>query len=102
MEELLITIMLVIPAPDKHIDWSINEIPTQIQLIHEGGTEVSYHAMPIPCGYKARTKMEMVFTSSQAHEQDRCYSVFDLTSPTFIRHPNYWHSIELPKPHDPR
>ena len=102
MEELLITIMLVIPAPDKHVDWTINEVPTQIQLIHEGGTEVSYHAMPVPCDHKARTRWEMVFTSSQAHEQDRCYSVFDLTKPTFIRHPNFWHSIELPKPHDPR
>ena len=77
-------------------------MPTQIQLIHEGGTEVSYHAMPVPCGHKARTRWEMVFTSSQAHEQDRCYSVFDLTKPTFVRHKNYWHSIELPKPHDPR
>ena len=102
MNEILITIMLVIPAPDKFIAWTINEVPTQIQLIHEDGTEVSYHAMPVPCGHKARTRWEMVFTSSQAHEQDRCYSVFDLTKPTFVRHKNYWHSIELPKPHDPR
>ena len=65
MNEILITIMLVIPAPDKHVDWTINKIPTQIQLIHEDGTEVSYNAMPVPCGHKARTRMEMVFTSSQ-------------------------------------
>ena len=32
MNELLITIMLVIPAPVHFIDWTINEVPTQIQL----------------------------------------------------------------------
>ena len=35
-------------------------------------------------------------------EENYCYAIFDTSKPTFIRHPNYWYSIELPKPHDPR
>ena len=103
MNEILITIMLVIPAPDKFIAWTINEVPTQIQLIHEDGTEVSYHAMPVPCGHKPRSDKELIFMSPQTSTEDNyCYAIFDTGKPTFVRHKNYWHSIELPKPHDPR
>jgi hypothetical protein len=95
MNELIITIMLVIPAPHKMVDWTINEVPTQIQLIHEDGTEVSYNATAVPCDYKPRSTNEMVFVSPQAYTEDnRCYSIFDLSSPRFIRHPNYWHGVK--------
>jgi hypothetical protein len=40
MNELIITIMLVIPAPHKMVNWSVNEVPTQIQLVHESGLAV--------------------------------------------------------------
>ena len=32
MNELLITIMLAIPAPDKMVNFTINQVPTQIQV----------------------------------------------------------------------
>ena len=103
MNELLITIMLVIPAPHKMVDWTINEVPTQIQLIHEDGTEVSYHATSVPCTYRPSSDKELIFMSPQSSiEENYCYAIFDTSKPTFIRHPNYWYSIELPKPHDPR
>jgi len=93
VEELLITIMLLIPAPHKGVNWTINEVPTQIQIIHKSGLEVSYNAIPVPCTSKPRHKKEMIFHSPM----DRCYSVFDLSSPRFVRHPNYWYKAELPK-----
>ena len=97
MNELLITIMLVVPAPHTMVDWTINEVPTQIQLIHENGVEVSYNATAVPCKYKPRSINEMVFISPQAYEDNRCYSIFDLSSPRFIRHPHFWHKIQLQK-----
>ena len=96
MNELIITIMLVIPAPHKMVNWSVNEVPTQIQLVHESGLEVSYTANPVSCRFRPRHIKEMVFRSPN----NRCYSVHDLSSPRFVRHPYYWHRIELPKPPD--
>ena len=96
MNELIITIMLIIPSPHKLIDWSVNEIPTQIQIIHKSGLEVSYTATPVSCKFQPRHENEMVFRSPQ----NRCYSVYDLSSPRVVRHPYYWHIIELPKPLD--
>ena len=89
--------MLVIPAPHKMVNWSVNEVPTQIQLVHESGLEVSYNSNPVSCRFRQRHLKEMVFRSPN----NRCYSVHDLSSPRFVRHPYYWHRIELPKPpHD--
>ena len=93
MEEILITIMLLIPAPSKGIDWTVNEVPTQIQIIHKSGLEVSYSATPVTCSLKPRHKKEMIFRAPM----DRCYSVFDLSSPRFVRHPDYWYKVKLPK-----
>ena len=93
MNELIITIMLVIPSPHKLVNWSVNKVPTQIQIIHKSGLEVSYNANPVSCKFRPRNANEMVFQSPN----DRCYSVYDLSSPTFVRHPNFWHRIELPK-----
>jgi hypothetical protein len=94
MNELIITIMLVIPSPHKWVNWSVNQIPTQIQIIHETGLEVSYNAIPVSCSFKPRHAKEMVFRSPN----NRCYSVYDLSSPRFVRHPDYWYKVELPKP----
>jgi hypothetical protein len=82
MDVLIVAIMLVIPSPFTMVDWTVNEVPTQIQVIHKS------------CDFKPRHKREMIFRSPM----DRCYSVFDLSSPRFVRHPDYWYKIELPKP----
>lgn len=97
MNEIIITIMLVVPSPDKMVDWSVNEVPTQIQIKHESGLEVSYHSNPVPCSFKTRSSSEMVFKSDDNH----CYSIYDIHSPQFIRHKSFWYRISLLKPpHD--
>ena len=93
MNELIITIMLVIPSPSKIVNWSVNKVPTQIQIIHESGLEVSYNAVPVACSFRPRHAKEMVFRSPN----NSCYSVYDLSSPRFVRHPDHWYKIELPQ-----
>jgi len=90
MNELLITIMLVIPAPHKMVDWTLNEVPTQIQVVHESGLEVSYSASKVPCHVRPKSPKEMVFRTNATH----CYLVFDINTPRFVRHPYYWHKVK--------
>ena len=95
MGELLITILLTIPSPTKMVGWTLNEIPTQIQLIHKDGVEVSYHATPVSCEYRPQSIKEMTFVTEQASKEDkRCYLIYDLGHPTYVRHPNFWLNVE--------
>ena len=90
MNELLITILLVIPTPDKLISFTINEVPTQVQLVHETGLQVSYNAVNVPCNTQPEVDTQMLFSTGK----DNCYLILDLQSPVFIRHPDYWHPID--------
>ena len=82
--------MLVIPSPYKLVNWSVNEVPTQIQVIHKSGLEVSYTAIPTPCKTRPRHEKEMVFKTPQ----DYCYLVKDLSSPRFVRHKDFWFPVK--------
>ena len=90
MNELIITIMLAFPAPDKMVNFTINEVPTQVQLVHETGLQVSYNAVNVPCHTQPKADTQMLISSGK----DNCYLILDLQSPVFIRHPDYWHSID--------
>ena len=90
MNELLITIMLVIPAPNKMVSWTLNQVPTQIQVEHESGLEVSYSATRVPCHVRPKNPKEMVFRTSDIY----CYLVFDINTPRFVRHPYYWLKVK--------
>ena len=90
MNELLITIMLAIPTPDKMVYFTVNEVPTQVQLVHETGLQVSYNAVNVPCHTQPKADTQMLISSGK----DNCYLILDLQSPVFIRHPDYWHSID--------
>ena len=90
MNELLVTILLAIPAPDKMVNFTINEVPTQVQLVHETGLQVSYNAVNVPCHTQPNADTQMLISS----DKDNCYLILDLQSPVFIRHPDYWHSID--------
>ena len=90
MNELLVTIMLVVPAPSKMINFTINLVPTQIQVEHESGLQVSYGAVKVPCNIRPKNPKEMVFRTGDAH----CYLVFDISTPEFVRHPYYWHQVK--------
>ena len=81
----------MIPSPSKLVNWSVNKIPTQIQIIHKSGLEVSYNANPVSCKFRPRNANEMVFKSSN----DNCYAIYDINSPTFIRHPDHWYKVIL-------
>ena len=90
MNELLVTFMLVVPLPSALVSWSINEVPTQVQLIHKSGLEVSYTAGLVPCTRRPKNSREMIFKTDNYH----CYLVFDLSQPRFVRHPFYWHLVK--------
>ena len=90
MNELLITILLAIPAPHKMVNFTINEVPTQVQLVHETGLQVSYNAVNVPCHTQPKADTQMLISSGK----DNCYLILDLQSPVFIRHHNYWHPID--------
>ena len=90
MNELVIAIMLVIPSPYKIVNWTVNQVPTQIQLVHKSGLEVSYNASPVSCSFRPRNNKEMIFKSSET----KCYAIYDLNSPAFIRHRDFWFPVK--------
>ena len=90
MNELVIAIMLVIPSPYKIVNWTVNQVPTQIQLVHKSGLEVSYNASPVSCSFRPRNSKEMIFKSSETD----CYAIYDLSSPAFIRHRDFWFPVK--------
>ena len=90
MNELVIAIMLVIPSPYKIVNWTVNQVPTQIQLVHKSGLEVSYNASPVSCSFRPRNNKEMIFKSSETD----CYAIYDLSSPAFIRHRDFWFPVK--------
>ncbi len=93
LNELLVTLMLVLPSPDKMVAWTVNQVPTQIQVIHESGLEVSYGALNVPCHLEPKTKQEMVF-KIETGSMDECYLVMDINSPLFVRHPFFWMRVK--------
>ena len=94
MNEILVTIMLLIPSPDKAVDWTLNQVPTQIQLTHKNGFEASYHSQRVPCDRGTHSETEMMFMSEQGSPTDNvCYIIPDITNPQFVRHPDYWYSV---------
>ena len=93
LNELLVTLMLVLPSPDKMVAWTINEVPTQIQIVHKNGLEVSYGALNVPCHTRPKTVKEMVFRA-ETGSVDECYLVMDINTPRFVRHPFYWFRIK--------
>jgi hypothetical protein len=98
MNELLVSIMLIIPTTDKMVDWTMNEVPTEIQVLYESGVQVSYPSTSVPCTFKPRSSKELVFMSPQSSLEDNyCYAIFDISRPNFIRHPNFWYRVNVIK-----
>jgi len=90
MNEIILTIVLMVPSPYTLVNWSVNEIPTQIQIMHKSGLEVSYSASFTSCKTRPTHKKEMVFKAPQDH----CYLVKDLSSPRFVRHKDFWFPVK--------
>ena len=89
MNELLISMLLLLPPPAKAIGWDVNQVPTQLQVIHKDGLQVSYQAMKIPCSV-VEAPNQKVFSSGPGD----CYLILDITEPMYVRHPHRWFPVK--------
>tara|TARA_Y100001938_G_scaffold151206_1_gene247476 strand:- start:9943 stop:10239 length:297 start_codon:yes stop_codon:yes gene_type:complete len=94
MKSLLVGILLTIPPPDKMVDWTVNKVPTQVQIIYKYGLEVSHNAVNIPCNSKLETPYQILFRVDSDYMVE-CYMVLDWREPNFIRYPNQWLPVNL-------
>ena len=87
MNEILITILLLIPPPDKNISWKVEGIPNQLQVLHkQHNLEVSYPYKVNDCRTVHPLKHEFVF---EFLGENVCYLI-DTRSPSFIRTHGKW------------
>jgi hypothetical protein len=99
MKELLVTLMLVIPAPDKMVDWTINEVPTQVQIIYKYGLEASYSSKIVPCHTKLENKNQILFKVKSDFMKE-CYLVLNHREPLFVRWTDQWLKVKEAKEGD--
>ena len=99
MNELLVTLMLVIPAPDKMVDWTINEVPTQVQIIYKYGLAASYSSKPVPCNTKLENKNQILFKVKSDFMKE-CYLVLNHRKPIFVRWTDQWLKVKETKEGD--
>jgi len=99
MKELLVTLMLVIPAPDKMVDWTINEVPTQVQIIYKYGLEASYNSKPVPCNTKLENKNQILFKVKSDFMKE-CYLVLNHREPNYVRWTDQWLKVKKAKEGD--
>ena len=99
MKELLVTLMLVIPAPDKMVDWTINEVPTQVQIIYKYGLEASYNSKPVPCTTKLENKNQILFKVKSDFMKE-CYLVLNHREPNYVRWTDQWLKVKKAKEGD--
>ena len=97
MLEILVFITLLIPPADEYVSWTINQIPTQIELIHKTGISVSYHSTEVECGIKPGEN-QLVLEEDSDYAK-RCYMLLDTMDPQFVRRsPEYWLNVEMSAP----
>ena len=99
MNELLLTLMLVIPAPDKMVDWTVNEVPTQVQIIYKYGLAASYSSKPVPCNTKLENKNQILFKVKSDFMKE-CYLVLNHRKPIFVRWTDQWLKVKETKEGD--
>ena len=99
MNEILVTLMLVIPSPDQMVDWTVNEVPTQVQVIYKYGLEASYSSKIVPCHTKLENKNQILFKVKSDFMKE-CYLVLNHREPLFVRWPNQWLKVQKTKEGD--
>jgi len=97
VKELVIVVMLLLPNPSTYVSWTVNEIPTQVQLKFPDGREASYPAQKVACG-TLPNEAQLLLTPSEDSIQD-CY-LTDVLEPTFVRHPHFWLHVREVHQHD--
>ena len=90
MNELLISVLLLLPPPAKAIGGNGNKVPAQLQVIHKDGLQVSYQAMRVPCSVVVEAPNQKVFSSGH----NDCYLILDITEPAYVRHPHQWFPVK--------
>ena len=90
MNELMITILLLIPPAHKAVEWDVGAIHNQVQVKHKYGLEVSYTAIMVPCHTKAIKGTGRVVYHTESMEQEVCYLV-DTNTPVMVRHKDHWY-----------
>lgn len=99
MNELLVTLMLVIPPPNKMVDWTINEVPNQVQIIYKYGLEASYSSKSVPCNAKPDNENQILFEVKSDFMKE-CYLVLNHRAPLYVRWTNQWLKIKEIKEHE--
>ena len=88
-EEIIVKLQVRVLPPDRNeIRWRIESIPNQLQVIHQGGIEVSYPYKVNDCRTLTASEREVIFVS-----QDNVCYVIDATQPSMFRTREYWLSI---------
>ena len=83
MNELLITIILLIPPASQGVRWDVNEIPNQMVITYKSGVQASYSTTHVPCNAVAM-KTGWVVYKTKSTDQPVCY-LTDVSSPVMVR-----------------
>ena len=94
MNEILISILLTVPLFDSHDSWTINQVPSQVQVQHHNSCiTVSYSAVPVPCDTTTPTVGQRLLLEDSEWMQE-CYLVLDINHPSFVKSCGY-HGITI-------
>ena len=85
MNEIIITIMLIIPPVSKGIHWEVGVVPNQLQITFESGVMASYSTIQVPCHTKAKKPGWQVYYNDLMG-QETCY-LTDVSAPVMVRGP---------------
>ena len=85
MNEILITLTLLIPPASKGIHWGINEVPKQLVVTYKSGVKASYSSIQVPCHTKP-TKEGWAVYHDMSIGQEVCY-LTDTNYPVMVRGP---------------
>ena len=97
VKELVVIVILLLPVPDKYVSWTINGVPTQVQLMFKDGREASYPAKNVSCETAPEGHQLLLISDSQHIPE--CY-LADVIEPTFVRHSKYWLKVKESKQYD--
>jgi hypothetical protein len=86
MNELIITILLLVPAvnSDKVTGWNVGAVHNQVQVSFEHGLEASYSATMVPC-HTRPTKEGFIVYHTESMGQEVCY-LTDISRPVLVRY----------------
>ena len=85
MNELIITIMLVIPPATQGVHWGTGEVHNQLQVTFKSGVQASYSAIQVPC-HTSPEKPGWAIYHSKSMGQEACY-LADTNYPVMVRGP---------------